>query len=175
MDHEACEACGFDGSRYGDRDLLDALRALGPRWGALLSSCGNELRVRPGPTVWSAIEYAAHSRDVTALHLYGVEQALTGDEPVFPAIDGDALIESAASDYGDEDPVSVVERLEGASVRLAQLVDEVGVEAWSRGLTIGDDRQTVRRLLEHALHDSVHHLVDVEDGIRRLRSTPLKG
>ena len=42
--------------------------------------------------------------------------------------------------------------------------------AWSRGLTIGTDRSDVRRLLEHALHDSSHHLVDVERGLARLRA-----
>jgi hypothetical protein len=40
---------------------------------------------------------------------------------------------------------------------------------WSRGLTIGDDRSDVRRLLEHALHDSQHHLADVERGLTTLR------
>jgi hypothetical protein len=30
MDHERCNACGFDGSLLDDRDLLDGLRSLGP-------------------------------------------------------------------------------------------------------------------------------------------------
>ena len=84
MAHERCDACGFDGARYDDASLLDALRALGPRWRALLAATGSELRVRPEPEVWSAIEYAAHSRDIIALHAYGVEQALAFDEPMFP-------------------------------------------------------------------------------------------
>ncbi|HEX4981834.1 MAG TPA: hypothetical protein VFV63_09055 [Ilumatobacteraceae bacterium] len=49
--------------------------------------------------------------------------------------------------------------------RLAQLADEAGVGAWSRGLTVGDTRSDVRFLLEHALHDSLHHLDDVERGL----------
>ena len=84
VNHEICDACGFDGARYDDASLLESLRTLGPRWRALLAAAGPELRVRPEPEVWSAIEYAAHSRDITALHVYGVEQALTRDEPVFP-------------------------------------------------------------------------------------------
>jgi hypothetical protein len=39
-----------------------------------------------------------------------------------------------------------------------------------RGLTIGDSRSDVRRLLEHALHDSLHHLEDVERGLSLLRA-----
>ena len=77
MDHECCSACGFDGSTYSDRALLAAVRDLGPTWKALLREAGADQRVRPGAGVWSAIEYAAHSRDVTALHVFGVRQALT--------------------------------------------------------------------------------------------------
>jgi hypothetical protein len=53
---------------------------------------------------WSAIEYAAHSRDITALHVFGVQQALTQDEPTYPPIESDELIETAAATYGDADP-----------------------------------------------------------------------
>ena len=95
MDPERCEECDFDGSRFDNRALTSELRALGPRWRVLIESAGPDLRVRPSPEVWSAIEYAAHSRDITALHVFGVEQALTLDEPSFPAI-ADDLVESAA-------------------------------------------------------------------------------
>ena len=170
VEPERCAACGFDGATYDEATLLAALRTLGPTWRSLLDRSGPELRIRPAPDVWSAIEYAAHSRDVTALHEFGVEQALTADEPAFPAIDGDDLIESAAATYGDEDPVDVVAALDVAANRMAQLAELAGSGAWSRGLTIGDSRMDVRRLLEHALHDSLHHVDDVERGVSALRA-----
>ena len=71
MTHEQCDECGFDGSRYDDGSLLDGLRELGPRWRELVRVAGSNLRMRPEPAVWSAIEYAAHSRDITALHVFG--------------------------------------------------------------------------------------------------------
>jgi len=166
--HERCDACGFDGARYDDASLLDALRAVGPRWRVLLAASGSELRVRPEPEVWSAIEYAAHSRDIIALHAYGVEQALTLDEPMFPPI-ADDLAESAAATYGDADPDDVSTELTTQASLLAEVADDAGSDAWPRGLTIGDARSDVRRLLEHALHDSLHHLGDVERGLSRLR------
>lgn len=168
MEHEYCEACGFDGAHYDDASLLESLRALGPRWQALLAAAGPQLRIRPEPEVWSAIEYAAHSRDITALHVYGVEQALTRDEPVFPPI-GDDLVDSAAATYGKANPDHVAAELTTQALLLAKVAHEAGSEAWSRGLTIGDSRSDVRRLLEHALHDSLHHLGDVERGLSRLR------
>jgi len=167
--HETCAQCGFDGAKYGDGELLQALRGLGPSWRAQLAEAGPELRARPEATVWSAVEYAAHSRDITALHVYGVEQALTLDEPSMPAI-ADDLVDSVADTYASADPGEVLDDLERQSSLLAQIADDAGPGTWGRGLTIGDERIEVRRMLEHALHDSVHHLDDVERGLEQLRA-----
>lgn len=169
MEHEQCEACGFEGGSYDDAALLAELRALGARWQTLLAGAGDNLRIRPEPQVWSAIEYAAHSRDITALHEYGVEQALSGDEPVFGEIDADALIDEAASSYPDADPDQVGAELATHASHLAQLAGAADKHAWTYGLTVAGSRSDVRRLLEHALHDSVHHLADVERGLAALR------
>ena len=167
--HQYCDSCDFDGSQYDESALLDALRALGPQWSRLLSTAGAALRLRPEPEVWSAIEYAAHSRDITALHVYGVGQALTVDEPVLPPI-GDDLVESAVGSYATLDPEQVVSELTEQATQLAQLAADAGADRWWRGLTIGDDRLDVRFMLEHALHDSVHHLGDVERGLAKIQS-----
>jgi hypothetical protein len=119
--------------------------------------------------VWSAIEYAAHSRDITALHVFGVEQALTEDEPGFPAIESDELIEAAAATYRDADPDQVGAELEMHASALARVAADGGSAAWSRGLTVGGERSDVRRLLEHALHDSLHHVDDVQRGLVCIR------
>ena len=125
MTHEQCDKCGFDGARCNDGSLLDGLRELGPRWRELVQVAGSNLRVRPEPEVWSAIEYAAHSRDIIALHVYGVEQALAPDEPEFPQI-GDDLVEAAAANYGDADPDGVAAELATQASRLAQVADRSG-------------------------------------------------
>jgi hypothetical protein len=170
MDHECCAACEFDGAAYGPEQLLDAIRDLGPQWIHLLLHAGDELGLRPAPETWSALEYAAHSRDVTALHVFGVEQALTIDEPRFPEIAGSELVESAATNYAGQDPGVVGMELERQARKLAELAEESGITSWSRGITIGDSRSDVRLLLEHALHDSHHHLVDVKNGLAVLRA-----
>jgi hypothetical protein len=169
-DHERCLACGFDGANYDDTSLITAIADLGERWRVLIRVAGRELRVRPKPHTWSALEYAAHSRDITALHVFGVEQALTGTEPVFPPIEGDELIEASAATYGDEDPDAVVAQLDLEAQRLARLAAGVDADMWDRGITIGNNRSTVRQLLEHALHDSLHHLDDVERGMQELEA-----
>ena len=123
-----------------------------------------------GCETWSAIEYAAHSRDITALHVFGVDQALRLDEPVIPEIAADELIEEASATYATADPGLVASELGDQARLLADLAEAAGPASWTRGITIGDSRRDVRSLLEHALHDSHHHLVDVEDGLSVLRA-----
>ncbi len=167
--HERCDACGFDGDAYSDPALLESVRSLGARWRTQLAEAGSHLRTRPAPATWSALEYAAHSRDITALHVFGVEQALTRDEPTYPAI-GDDLLDAAAAAYCDADPVEVIDALTVEADRLAQLAEDAGADRWTRGLTVGEQRSDVRRLLEHALHDSLHHLDDVGRGLQEQHS-----
>jgi len=167
-DHERCDACGFDGATYDDAALLAAVRALGSQWGVLLESAGPELRLRPAPEVWSAIEYAEHTRDIVALHVYGVKEALTGTEPVLPPVDP-GLADAAAVAYGEADPGVVAAEIDTHARRMAELADDAGPAVWTRGITLGDDRVEVRRMLEHALHDALHHLDDVERGLALLR------
>ena len=169
MEHERCVACGFDGEHYDNDALLEALRVLGLRWRVLIADAGAELRIRPETDVWSAIEYAAHSRDITTLHAVGIEQALTVDEPRYPPI-GDDLISAAVADYAGADPSEVVDELERQAQRIADLAADASPDAWFRGLTIGTERTEVRRLIEHGLHDSVHHLDDVERGLTLMRA-----
>jgi hypothetical protein len=168
--HEQCAACDFDGAVYGPAELLGAIRELGPQWRRLLLDAGDELRLRPDAHTWSALEYAAHSRDVTALHVFGVEQALTIDEPRFPEIAGTDLVENASAGYASEDPEVVGVELERQARKLADVAGASDSHSWYRGITVGDTHSSVRFLLEHALHDSHHHLVDVKNGLVKLRA-----
>jgi hypothetical protein len=105
------------------------------------------------------------------LHVFGVEQARERDEPTFPEVDED-LAETVSTTYGTADPVVVGAELEHEAERLAEVAEGAWPDRWTRGITIGSTRSDIRRLLEHALHDSVHHLDDVERGLATLRGTP---
>lgn len=170
MEHERCTACGFDGAIFDASALVTALRDLGPAWRELLGSAGDLLRTRPAPGVWSAIEYAEHTRDITALHVFGVEQALMFDEPQLPQL-ADDLVDSGAAAYGEADPDQVLAEIAEQTATLARLARfaQAGGDGWRRGLTVGSDRLEVRWLIEHALHDSRHHLFDVRRGLTQMR------
>jgi len=164
-EHEHCDACGFDAAPYDDAALIAALRALGPTWRRLLADAGTDLRTRPESDVWSAIEYAAHSRDITALHCFGVEQALTGAEPMFPPILADEMIEAAAAAYVADDPVAVADALEADAALLAVLDSVSDEQLGSFHFTMGPmtlDFTTFAglRLNEHVLHTWDVEVVD---------------
>ena len=116
-----------------------------PSGGACLPTRDPNCGSRPEPNVWSAVEYAAHSRDITALHCFGVEQALTGDEPIYPSIAGDELIEAAATDYLDDDPDAIADAIDTEACHLAQMAAAAPTEGWELGITIGTERSTVRQ------------------------------
>ena len=119
--------------------------------------------------MWSALEYAAHSRDVIALHVMGTKEALTGNEHLYPPFPEEPGGSPLAAD--DVDAATVAAGLGVEASRLAAVARDVGRDTWTRGITVGVQRSDVRMLLEHSLHDSTHHLHDVELGLEALRST----
>ena len=135
-------------SRLDDDALVEAVVSLGPRWRSTLVDAGGEVRERPQPATWSAIEYAARTRDITALHVFGVSEALGRHEPRYPAIDGDALVEATATSYRDEAPALVAEQLDFEARRARGDRNRCRYRFLGVGITIGTNRITVRRLLD---------------------------
>ena len=83
-----CEECGFDYEALDPADVPAAIRAFAKRYRAPLTRFlrdedGDSLvRQRPAPEVWSALEYAAHMRDVFANYDRWIRQCLAEDRPV---------------------------------------------------------------------------------------------
>ena len=103
MEHEHCTQCGFDGETFGAAELLSAIRALGPRWRALLATAGDNLRIRPAPAVWSAMRLRRARPRHHRVHVFGVEQALSEDEPRYAAFEDD-LVEDRGSELRHRGP-----------------------------------------------------------------------
>ena len=79
---ETCAQCGFDAHDYTHQDLLGTLRALAPMWRTMTEGMpADVLSAKSSPETWSAIEYAAHSRDVTEAMGRLLHFALSTDAP----------------------------------------------------------------------------------------------
>jgi hypothetical protein len=153
-----CEQCGFDADAFVPGEVAGRIRVNAAAWPAVLGRA--DVAVRPSPDVWSALEYAAHVRDVLRLFEYRVALMLDVDDPSFPNWDGDAV--AVSERYGEQDPAGVSADLQDAALAYARLLDAVPEDGWSRTGRRGDGATfTVASLARYSVHDPVHHLWDV--------------
>lgn len=153
-----CEQCAYDPAAIPDDAIAGALRVTAPRWQAVLA--GEDVRTRPGPTIWSALEYACHTRDVNLLFAERVGRMRTEDGPHFASWDGDEV--ALASNYGAQEPEVVAREMSAAVDRAAAEYDAVPGDGWTRRGYRGDGGEfTISSIGHYHLHDVLHHLHDV--------------
>ena len=158
---QRCPECGFDGSTVSHTEVAGRIRADADEWPRRLGAA--DATVRPRPTVWSALEYGCHVRDVHRKFNERVEMMLDEDEPRFPNWDQDAT--AIEDDYGSQDPAVVTSELVDAAGAVAVIYDHVPSDAWSRrGLRSNGSEFTVASIAVYHLHDIVHHAHDVDHG-----------
>ena len=172
-----CEECGFDARTATEEELVAAAAGFARRFRAPLTRFlpgedgSTVLRRRPAPEVWSALEYAAHVRDVLAFYRERIERVRAEDRPVLHAVGFGSRPEEAA--YGDLDPVDVADELAAEAERLAALLAALEAHEWLRVGLASDgsgSERTVRVLAERAVHDASHHLLDIGRSLRAARS-----
>jgi hypothetical protein len=152
-----CAACGFV-PPAAPEGTGDRLRAAVPRWQAALAR--PDAAVRPEPAVWSAVEYAAHVRDVAEVFGSRLALMLTEDDPEFANWDQDET--ALAERYWEQSAAVVGRDLDSGVGALAAAFDEVGGEQWDRtGRRSNGSVFTVSTLATYLLHDVEHHLHDV--------------
>jgi hypothetical protein len=153
-----CPDCGFDPSAQALADLPRAFHDTAMTWSVVLARA--DVSVRPGPGVWSPLEYACHVRDVHEIFAQRVRLMLDEDGPTFANWDQDAT--ALERDYGSQDPAEVAVALIEAAGHVAGVYAGVTDETVGRrGTRSNGDEFTVETLGSYHLHDVVHHLHDV--------------
>lgn len=168
-----CAECGFEYENLDPADIAAALRTFPKRYRIPLSRFlpgedGDTLvRRRPAADTWSALEYAAHVRDVFENCGRWIRQTLDADRP---ALEGPGPEEMAVERrYNEDDPAAVAEALAANAERLAEMIESVPADGWDRvGLRRGHER-TVRLTARRAVHEGGHHLLDIGRGLRAVR------
>ena len=173
MSDSRCEECGFDYEALDPPDIPDSLRAFAKRYRAPLSRFlpgedgDSVVRQRPAPEVWSALEYAAHVRDVFANYDRWIGQCLAEQGQVLEGPGPDEL--AAAGRYNEDDPAAVAEAVGANAERLAATVAAVPADGWDRaGVRRGEER-SVLLMARRAVHEGSHHLLDIGRGLRAVR------
>ncbi|HUS60610.1 MAG TPA: DinB family protein [Acidimicrobiales bacterium] len=172
MPDERCDECGFEYKSVQPRDAVVALRSFPKRYRAPLTRLlpGEDvslLRTRPEPTVWSALEYAAHVRDVFDAYGDRIQRTLVEDRPAFEAIAPDEM--AAERRYNEQDPGVVAGELAANAEALATILDGIPDDGWDRvGFARGDER-SVLYTAQRAVHEGHHHLLDIGRVMRTVR------
>ncbi len=163
-----CPECGFEAGAFDPLTMPEAIRANAAAWTPLLS--GPRARERPHPDQWSALEYGCHIRDVFALFNERLRLMLENDDPTYQNWDQDAT--AVSERYSDQDPADVIPAIAHAAEELAERFESVRPEQWSRTGTRSDGAKfTVYSFAQYLIHDPVHHLHDVREGLAALASS----
>jgi DinB family protein len=97
----------------------------------VLAGAGDDdLRRRPAPGEWSAIEVLGHLIDKVAIWTQRSERILDEDEPFLPGYDQEALVREHA--YQDAAPEELLARLTDAWDQFADVVESVPLDALER-------------------------------------------
>jgi uncharacterized damage-inducible protein DinB len=162
-----CPECGFDATSVHPTDVAGHIRRDAADW--LTRLARSDVTDRPGPGVWSVLEYGCHVRDVHRIFEHRVRLMLDEDEPRFPNWDQDET--ALADDYASQQPDAVAADLVAAADTAADTYSTVPDGAWSRrGLRSNGSEFTVASIAVYHLHDIVHHGWDVDPDLPEGRS-----
>jgi hypothetical protein len=162
----ACAGCGLRAAEPAATSLGGLIRDAAHRFGAVLADADDDaVRTRPGPGVWSALEYGAHVRDTLGVFTERIVRTRQEDEPELGWWDHEAAI---AEGFTNElEAALVVDDLVEHAARLAAVLDTVPPEAWDRAATRrGTERFTIELMARFTLHEVVHHHADAERSLR---------
>ena len=155
---EPCPECGFDARLVSRDELSRLLRERLAVWTGVLER--PDAAERRSENVWSPLEYACHLRDALTVLDGRLQLMLSVDGPTFPNWDQDAT--AIEERYESQDPRSVAPDLASAAARFTDRLDGVEGDQWQRsGWRSDGARFTVETLALYALHEPVHHLVDI--------------
>jgi hypothetical protein len=154
-----CAECGLDTQSFRREAVAGMVRVNAQAWQDVLADSG-DVRRRPSPGVWSALEYGCHVRDVFRLFDERLAAMLAVDGPHYANWDQDA---TAVEDrYADQDPAAVAAGLRAAAEVIALRFEGVSGDQWQRTGNRSDGaRFTVESFARYFIHDPVHHLWDV--------------
>jgi len=154
-----CPECGLDTSEFTREAVPGMILANAMAWRDVLGGPG-DVRTRPAPDKWSALEYGCHVRDVLRLYDQRLRLMLTDDDPLFPNWDQDAT--AVADRYAEQEPAAVAAELGEAAQAIAGRFEGVRGNLWQRTGNRSDGaRFTVETFARYFIHDPVHHLYDV--------------
>ncbi len=163
---ETCEDCGFAWVQVGRDEIASRSIAAAQQIANVIVANADRSRIRPTPERWSALEYAAHVRDVFLTIRDRLVIGLVEDEPGFKPLYRDQRINLGL--YASDTVTDVAGELVVAANMLARLFDEIEPQLLDRIVQYGFPDPLPRTLLwmgQQAVHESEHHLADITENL----------
>ena len=170
---ERCPVCGLDYDTITAPDAIVAVRSFPRRYREAFGILedeedpGTQVRRRPEPQTWSALEYAAHVRGVVQLFDTRVRRALVEDSPTVESV---PLDENPWEGHDATDDLdTVLAGLADACDRFVTTLERVEGEEWNRTVVRAGEELTVLWMARNTVHEGAHHLRDVQQVLRAVR------
>jgi S-DNA-T family DNA segregation ATPase FtsK/SpoIIIE len=167
-----CQECGFGYDNLPVEEIAGRLGSLGLDYGERLRRTEADLlRTRPAPGVWSGLEYACHVRDVVLIQRDRILLALIESCPNFAPMYREQRV--VLAQYEADPPEVAADQLRLATDLCATVLAGLGGEQWARpsiyNFPVPTERD-VAWLGRHTVHEAVHHLGDIDQGLTEIRS-----
>jgi hypothetical protein len=169
--HEICDECGFHGGTLDLSATVARIRTLPERWSEVMSQDDEQLRARPEPDTWCAVEYAQHVLNAIEGIEWGARVFAAGRSPDWDELSEDSLagvFEHDTHDCGRFDIADTLESLGAVARSMADFAESLTPEEQVMIAVYSKDQViNTTAVIRHALHDAEHHLLDVRRGIAR--------
>jgi DinB superfamily len=166
---ERCEDCGFAWETVSREEIPRRVDEGTATIAGLLAGDPDRAGVRPSTQRWSALEYAAHVRDVLITLRDRLVVGLVEDLPSFKPMYRDERVDLGL--YGADTVEAVAVELRAATTMFIRLFDAIDPHGLSRRVHYGFPNPAQRSLLwmgQQAVHEVEHHSTDIADNLRRI-------
>jgi len=159
---ERCDECGFvyepNEAEQAGQSITLAVESLAD----ILRLPSANLAQRRNPSIWSALEYGCHVRDVLLVQRERVLLGRRTDRPSLEPMGRDERVEHDG--YALQEPVDVARQLTEAARMFANDLARLGPDDWDRVVLYNypePRERSLRWVGVHTLHEVRHHLLDV--------------
>ncbi len=157
-----CAGCGLRNGELAARAIGAQVRDEVHPFGELLAAAADDdVRQRPTPTTWSALEYGVHVRDSLSVFAERIIRTLAEHDPQLGWWDHEAAIADGMAN--ESDVGAVVDDLQRNAAKLSEALRLVSDDDWDRpAIRRSGERMTIELLARFSLHEVVHHRADAE-------------
>jgi DinB superfamily len=166
---EQCSDCGFAWETVSREEIARRVDAGTATIAGLLAGDPDRAGVRPWPQRWSAIEYAAHVRDVLITLRDRLVIGLVEDVPSFKPMYREERVDLGL--YGSDTVEAVAVELRAAAAMFIRLFDAIDPQELTRSVHYGFPKPALRSLLwmgQQAVHEVEHHSSDIAEDLRQV-------